>query len=196
MIQTQPRKLSFEEYLKYEDDTENRYELMNGELVPLPHESELNDSIANYLLFALASRGWVPLRQIRTHTCELQVPILQAGDAANRYPDLVVLAQEHLTLTEKRLTILLEMPPPPLVVEVVSPGRERDYEQKRRQYAVRGIREYWILDRHEQTAIVLYLDSASLQYRDRAFRGSDRLISPTFPQFDLTAEQVLAAGEL
>jgi Uma2 family endonuclease len=47
------------------------------------------------------------------------------------------------------LFITREMPPPRLVVEVVSPGkkdRDRDYIAKRQQYAERGIPEYWLID--------------------------------------------------
>ena len=43
--------------------------------------------------------------------------------------------------------ITLDMAPPRLVVEVVSPGQEnhrRDYREKRNQYEWRGIPEYWI----------------------------------------------------
>jgi Uma2 family endonuclease len=204
--QIRPKKLTFEEYLKYEDDTDNRYELIDGELVPLPPESGLNDFIANYLLFTLAIQGLVPLKLIRVHTCEIQVPILQPGDAANRYPDLLVLREEHWGLTQTRLTITLEMPPPRLVVEVVSPGRmgrERDYIQKRAQYAARLIPEYWIVNPQEQSIAVLYLNvdlvgtfhETSVQYLDRVFREEETLISPTFPELNLTAEQVFAAGE-
>jgi Uma2 family endonuclease len=67
---------------------------------------------------------------------------------------------EHILLTATRLTITLDMPPPQLVVEVVSPGRigrERDYISKRAQYAARGIPEYWIVDPQEQMIAVLQL---------------------------------------
>ena len=39
MTQAHKQKLTFEEYLAYEDDTDNRYELIDGELVTLPPES-------------------------------------------------------------------------------------------------------------------------------------------------------------
>jgi Uma2 family endonuclease len=43
--------------------------------------------------------------------------------------------------------VLMDMPPPLLVVEVVSPNQEkRDYRYKRTEYAARGIAEYWIVD--------------------------------------------------
>ncbi len=193
MIQAHKPKLTFEEYLTYEDDTDNRYELIDGELITLPPESGPNNFIANYLLFTLASSGFVPLMLIRTHMCEIQVPILREGDSANRYPDLVILRPEHILLTASRLTITLDMPPPQLVVEVVSPGRvgrDRDYISKRDQYAARNIPEYWIVDPQEQMVAVLRLESG--EYVEVGmFQGEQTLVSPTFPQLNLTAGQVL-----
>ncbi|NJK76568.1 MAG: Uma2 family endonuclease [Richelia sp. CSU_2_1] len=194
MVQARKQKLTFEEYLTYEDDTDNRYELIDGELVTLPPESGPNNFIANYLLFTLASSGLIPLMLIRTHVCEIQVPILRDGDAANRYPDLVVLQPEHILLTASRLTVTLDMPPPRLVVEVVSPGRigrERDYERKRAQYAARGIPEYWIVDPQEQLIAIFRLESG--QYVEVGiFQGTQAMQSPTFPLLNLTAGQVFA----
>jgi Uma2 family endonuclease len=41
----------------------------------------------------------------------------------------------------------MDMPPPLLVVEVVSPNQaSRDYCYKLSEYAARGIDEYWIVD--------------------------------------------------
>ena len=196
MVTTQPQKLTFEEYLAYEDDTENRYQLIDGELVALPPESGLNDWIARYLFFSLASSGLVPPPLIAIHTCEVQVPILQPGDAANRYPDLVVLRQEHWELTQKRLTITLEMPPPRLVVEVVSPGktsRERDYQRKRAQYEATGIPEYWIVDTQEERVTVLFLEEG--RYVEvGVFREEEMILSPMFGELKLTARQIFDSG--
>ena len=65
------------------------------------------------------------------------------GEPKNRYPDLTVIREEHLTQLKLRNTIRLSMAPPLLVIEAVSPGREnreRDYIDKRSQYQDRGIR--------------------------------------------------------
>lgn len=95
---TTARRLTFEQYLEIDDETESRYELADGRLVELPPESEPNTSIANYLFLQLVNAG-MPFRLVQPHACELQVPVLQAGDPANRYPDLVILREEHLELT-------------------------------------------------------------------------------------------------
>ncbi len=40
------QRLTFEDYLNYDDGSDHRFELIDGELVELPPESELNDWIA------------------------------------------------------------------------------------------------------------------------------------------------------
>jgi Uma2 family endonuclease len=67
------------------------------------------------------------------------------GVAIQNYPQVEQWIIEGAT----RATITLDMPPPRLVVEVVSPEKkniDRNYCYKRSQYEVRGIVEYWIVD--------------------------------------------------
>ncbi len=199
MTQAKPRFRTFEEYLSYDDGSDRRYELVDGELVEMPPESEPNNAIAQELFWLIASAQVIMRRLIKLYACQIQVPVLQSGDAANRFPDLVILREEHLSLTQLQLTIRLEMPPPQLIVEVVSPGDEntknyqRDYTRKRDQYAARGIPEYWLIDPNRSVVIVLTLKDGA--YQAREFRGSDLVVSPTFPGLQLTAEQILRAGQ-
>ncbi|NEP60541.1 MAG: Uma2 family endonuclease [Symploca sp. SIO2G7] len=187
-----PVKLTFEQYLEYDDGTDNRYELSNGELIPMPPETDNNDWIAVWLRDELVQL--VNRRLVRCHTCELQVQ----GSPQNRYPDLVVRREEHLIDPEKRLTITLNMPPPRLVVEVVSPYRNqkddnyrRDYVEKRLQYEQLGIPEYWIVDPQAQLVTVMVLVNGS--YQATEFTGNQRIVSQIFPQLKLTAAQILQA---
>jgi len=200
MLQTQPRKFTFKDYLAYEDDTDNRYELIDGELVPLAPESGLNDFIASFLSSVLVDRGLTSLKLSKVGRCEIQVPVLQRGDAANRFPDLVVLREEHWQLTKRRLTVTLEMPPPRLVAEVVSPYKSRrdenyrrDYHAKRFQYAATGIPEYWIIDPTERQILVLQLEAG--EYVETIFCGESPIVSRTFPELELSAQQVFEAAE-
>jgi Uma2 family endonuclease len=82
------------------------------------------------------------------------------------------------------------MPAPLLVVEVVSPDDPaRDYRYKRSEYAVRGIPEYWIIDPAQKQILVLTLIEGF--YDDVVFRGEQPIASPLFPDFSLTANQIL-----
>lgn len=194
MVQPVTPILTFADYLNYDDGTDNRYELVDGELVVLPPESGFNDCIANYLFLLMVNAG-IPFDLVRPGKCEIQVPVLQPKTPQNRYPDLVILRPEHLELTRKRLTITSDMPPPALVVEIVSPGeanRQRDYQEKRDQYEAREIPEYWIIDPERQAVTALRLTAG--RYREvGVYAGEDLLQSANFPQIQLKANQILSA---
>lgn len=100
----------------------------------------------------------------------------------------MVLSEEGATALEgaSRSLILMDMPPPILVVEVVSPQQEkRDYRYKRSEYAARGIAEYWIIDPIQQCLTVL--EWVEGFYEEQVYRGDDKLNSPIL-------NQLIAAG--
>jgi Uma2 family endonuclease len=186
MLQLKPRFENFEDYLTYDDGTDYLYELFNGELVALPPESGLNVQIANRLLLFFALL--VGIDRVRGHGLELEV----RGEPRNRYPDLTILRPEHISLLARRNTLRLDMTPPLLVVEIVSPGelqRQRDYVAKRLQYQDCGIPEYWIVDPEARNILILSLQGQVYQ-ESGTFSGGTRLISPLFPELNLCVEQV------
>jgi Uma2 family endonuclease len=138
------RRFTLEDYLNYDDGTDSRHELVNGELWAMPTESRLNEQIALWLLTQFLTL--VPLSQLGRGT-----EVAVGGRLVTvRIPDLVVLSSELATALQgaTRSLVNFDMPPPLLVVEVVSPGKEnadRDYRYKRSEYAARGIPEYWLI---------------------------------------------------
>jgi Uma2 family endonuclease len=190
MTQAKPRFSNFEEYLSYDDGTDNRYELFNGELIELPPESGENSGILSFVHFQLVLL--IGHRRVRWGV-ELEV----WGEPKNRYPDLTIIREEHIRQLQSRNTIRLSMEPPELVVEAVSPGesnRERDYIAKRKQYQDRCIPEYWLIDRVQQTVTVLELASGIYQELG-VFSGSDPIQSSVISGLSLTAQEVLNAGQ-
>ncbi|MGF1481954.1 MAG: Uma2 family endonuclease [Cyanophyceae cyanobacterium] len=186
---TTHQPMTLQEYLDYDDGTDTRYELVNGELKIVPPESELNRRIAVFLLALLLQQG-VPSIRLTTMT-EI---VVSGYRATTRIPDLMVLSEELVTSLEgaKRSTVMSDMPPPLLVVEVVSPGKEnedRDYRFKRSEYAARGIQEYWIVD--PQKACITVLTLVSGLYEEAIYQGSSAVMSPVFPDLQVTVAQVL-----
>jgi Uma2 family endonuclease len=184
------RRMTLEEYLEYEEDSDTRYALENGELVEVPSESDLNNLIAIYLLAELLK--FVPVRLLRRGT-EVAV---SGYRITTRIPDLMVLSEElAAALTGARRSVVMpEMPPPTLVVEIVSPGNDgaaRDYRYKRSEYAARGIAEYWIIDPHKSQITVLSLVSGL--YEEAIFQGDMPLVSACLPDLKLTAAAILQA---
>jgi len=189
MIQVKHQFQSFEEYIVYDDGTDNLYELFNGELVEVPPESGKNVQIANrlFLFFALL----IGTDRVRGHGLELEV----RGEPRNRYPDLTIIREEQIQQLAKRNTIRLSMAPPLLVVEVVSPGelqRDRDYIAKRLQYQDCGIPEYWIIDPEAQTLLVLEL-TGNTYTEVGNFLRNEKVLSPQFKELNVMAAQVFEA---
>jgi Uma2 family endonuclease len=178
---------TFADYLAYDDGTDRRYELTYGELIEVPPESDENVLIARTLDRVFSDL--VGFRRVRPH----QLAVEMMGQPKNRFPDLTVLRPEHVaqlqTLGQSAIT--LAMAPPLLVVDVVSPGaesRRRDYFDKRNQYEWRSIPEYWIVDPQEDCVTVLAMVDGL--YTETVFNGGDRVVSPTFPEWPLTVEEM------
>jgi Uma2 family endonuclease len=111
-----------------------------------------------------------------------------------RVPDVVVIPLEQWrTLQNREAVIELNEPPPLLVLEVVSEStKSTDYRAKRAEYSVLDIPEYWIVDPLNAKVTVLTLVEG--WYDTAEFVGSDCMRSQTFPNLDLTVEQVLGGN--
>ena len=186
-VPTVDKQLTAEEYLTYNDGTDTLYELVKGKLVAMPPESNLNARIAAFLFVQFLKL--IPFTRLCHKDAEIQVTSIKASF---RIPDLMVLSEagEAALAGSPRNTITLEMPPPLLVVEVVSPNDPaRDYRYKRSEYAVRGIPEYWIVDPDQKKVTILTLVEGF--YDETAFEGEQPLVSATFPQITFTPNQLL-----
>jgi Uma2 family endonuclease len=198
----QQKPLSFDEFLaRYGGD--NRYELIDGEVFDL-EPTGLHEEVAAFITAKIC----VQIDQIGLPWFVLQRGLLRpsnVGVTAFR-PDVAVvdrneLTQEPLWSDQSILTLGRSIK---LVVEVVSSNWQNDYARKVEDYAVLGIPEYWIADyaglggtRHigkpkQPTLSICTLING--EYEIQQFRGNQSVVSPTFSDLKLTAEQVLRAG--
>lgn len=186
-----PPQMTLEEYLNYHDDSETVYELENGILIAMPPESDLNQRIASFL-FAFFLQLGIPSYRLR-----IGAEIVVSGSrATTRIPDLMVLSEELATALEgaRRSTVLLDMPPPLLVVEIVSPGQEtRDYRYKRSEYAARQIAEYWIVDSlQDRVTVLAWVEGL---YEEQAFEADQAIVSLVLGALPLMPSQILQARQ-
>ncbi len=197
---TQPKQiLSFEQFVKQLPEEEGRYELVNGEIVRiLP--IRLHETLAEFLSDAfkdevkrLKLNYWVSGRiVVRTLTPN--------GKEQGRNPDVSVVDKTVWDSAPFAYSALIESLQ--LAVEIVSTNWEDDYIDKLDEYQRLGISEYWIVDylavgsrnylgNPKEPSVFVYLLDENGVYQMTAYRGSDRIISRTFPELALTAEQVL-----
>lgn len=183
--------MSYEEFLRFDDGTDYLYELENGELIQMASESEINYRIVMLLVATFLQMG-IPFYRLRIGS----EVVVQSRMVGVRVPDLVIFSEELSKAMQgaSRSLITLDMPPPMLVVEVVSPNQEkRDYRYKRSEYATRGIPEYWIVD--PILGKVTILEWIEGMYEERVFAGIEQLISPQLGTLTLTAQVLLCAGD-
>jgi Uma2 family endonuclease len=202
MIQTIQHSITVDQFIaQYGDD--QCLELIDGELIDMEptglHEQvgalvgrKLNVEIDRYNFAYL-----IPYR------CLIK---LLGTDTAFR-PDVIVLdqlalEQEPLWRREPVVTLGTSVK---LVVEVVSTNWQNDYARKTEDYESLEIPELWIVDYlglggkkyigvPKQPTFSVY-SLVNGEYQICQFHGSERIASPTFPDLQLTAEQVFAAGK-
>ena len=183
-----PKLFTLEEYLAYDDGTETRYELEDGVLVEMLTESLGNCDIGRVLLYELMKLA--PLSFLAYKEIEV---VVTGRRAKCRLPDLLVhTAESRAAIADtNRSLITLDMPPPALVIEVVSPGsqnRIRDYRYKHTEYAAREIAEYWIVDPEmEQITVCKWVEG---KYEDTLIIGDQSINSEVIPDWQLTVNQI------
>lgn len=133
------KKLSFEEYLAYDDRTDTRYELVNGELVHISLGSGKHGAVMHFLEqnfnseITRLARDWIALKAL----VGVRIPRGGRWDTS-RIPDVVVIPiSQWRDLRSREAAIELNEAPPLLVVEVVSEStKTADYRAKRVEYNI------------------------------------------------------------
>ena len=193
MVKT-PIKLTFEEYLTYDDGTDNRYELVDGLLVMVPLPTADHGDTIDLLLDIF--RTYIRRQKLPWKATDKAGVYIgknpKTGRDYSRTPDVCLMRQAQWSkLKADKTSAAVLKTSPLLVVEVVSPGSEKiDYEQKRREYQQAKVPEYWIVDLRQSKVSVLLLIEG--RYQISEFTGSQQIVSQTFPELTLTASQVLS----
>jgi Uma2 family endonuclease len=189
MLQTLTKKTyTFEEYLEYHDNTDLKYELVNGELIPMPTPSGLHADIMVFLYDTFTA-------EIQRLSLDWKVRPGNIGVRTSfnksRIPDLVIITESQRQELREMTSAVLKSPPL-LAVEIVSPGNAiDDYRYKQAEYAVREIPEYWIVDPIDAKVSILQLVDGL--YETTEFTGDLAIKSATFPELALTVAQILTA---
>ncbi len=186
---TAEKLLTFQEYLSYEDETSNRYELVDGrlEVINLP-------SFRHMLIAKLIEQAFDrEISRLKLPWLCLKESGIRTGWRKSRLTDIAVIkAQDIQEFIDQSAVCQI---PPLLAVKIVSPESiKRDYRYKRSEYAALEIPEYWIVDPQENKVTVLLLDEGL--YEETVFTGEEKIVSEIFSKFNLTVKDILAAGDL
>jgi Uma2 family endonuclease len=171
------RRMTLDEFREAEEEEGSRYELARGvlevnEIPKTPHRrivSNLFKLAANY------DREHPGLIDYFGGGTEVRAWVI--GKDIARHPDFGVV------FTGAPIDEVGDLQPG-LVAEVVSPGsKKRDYQEKRQDYLVYGIREYWIVDPLVRQVTVLERqgEGADAVWVERVLRDGDVIASGLLP---------------
>lgn len=204
MIQSLRKLVTFEDFTAWRPEG-GRYELHDGVIVEMAQPVGEHEDIVGFLVEKITLEY---VRNGLPYTIPKTALIKPANSESGYSPDVLLLNRPNLVnepLWKKESTVSLAASIP-LVVEVVSTNWDDDYYTKQGKYESIGIPEYWVVDylalgakkftgKPKQPTISIYqlIDG---EYQVTRFRDGDRIISPTFPELHLTAEQIFQAGGL
>ncbi|MBD2390630.1 Uma2 family endonuclease [Aphanizomenon flos-aquae NRERC-008] len=204
MIQALPKtkSVTFEEFVQWKPEGKY-YELHHGVII------EMNQPLGDH--------EWIIIflnRKINSESERLglsygiaKTVLVKPPDNESGYsPDVLLLNPSNLInepLWKKQSTVT-QGASIPLVIEVVSTNWRVDYLSKVKDYEEIGIPEYWIVDylalggtpyigNPKQPTISIY-DLINGEYQVSQFRENQTIVSRTFPELTLTANQIFQAG--
>ncbi len=199
MTQTLPKLLTFDEFIEWLPNDNKRYELHKGAIIEMPPPSGEHEKVIAFLS-----------RKITVEFDRLNLPYgipktgyVKTPSAQSAYlPDLLLLNFDNLTNEPlwKKSSTVTQPESIPLVIEVVSSNWRDDYYDKFGDYEEMGIPEYWIADYaalggrkfigNPKQPTIFVCELIDGEYQMNAFTGNNSIISPTFPQLNITAQQI------
>jgi Uma2 family endonuclease len=155
-----------------------------------------HEEITGFLALELALEFWRPNLP---YFCPKQALVESLNRDSVYCPDVLVVNRDALSTEPlwERHSTLTQGSSIPLAIEIVSTNWRDDYLTKLRDYEELEIPEYWIVDylalgetryigtpKPATISIYYFVEG---EYRVIQFRESDRIVSPSFPELELTA---------
>jgi Uma2 family endonuclease len=204
MIQALPetKTVTFDEFVQWKPEGKY-YELHNGVIVEMAQPLGDHEDITGFL----AERATAEYLRLNLPYRILKTVLVKPPASQSAYlPDVLLINRPNLInepLWKKQSTVT-QGASIPLIIEVVSTNWRVDYLTKVKDYEEIGIPEYWIVDylalggtpyigNPKQPTISIY-NLINGEYQVSQFRGDETILSPTFPELSLTANQIFQAG--
>ena len=183
------RRMSLDEFGPAEAEPGHLYELGRGAVVvsdiPNPSRFSVFNAIRRqFNAYDLANPG-----RIYGIAGGGECKILARQLESERHPDLAVYKTPPPAEGEEAWETWV----PELVLEIVSPGSERrDYKEKREEYLLVGVREYWIVDPDREEMLVLR--RVKDRWAERVIRPPQVYRTRLLPGFEFDCGKVFAAA--
>ena len=172
-------RLTFADYLETSDD--ERFELLNGELILSPSPKEIHQYTSSMLHLKIGTHA----RKCNLGKVYFSPFDVVLSDTDAVQPDLLFVSN----VRADKNTHDNVRGAPDLVVEILSPTTaDRDRTIKLDMYTTHGFKEYWMVDPDSRTVIVLLRGES--RFEVSGIYGEDQILcSPTLEGFQRRAKR-------
>jgi Uma2 family endonuclease len=204
MTQALRKLVTFEDFAAWRTEG-RRYELHDGVIVEMAQPAGDHEDVVGFLALEISAY----IKRLNLPYYIPKTVLVKPLECESAYsPDILIINRPNLVnepLWKKESTVSYSASIP-LVVEVVSTNWRDDYYKKLADYEAIGIPEYWIID-YAAIGARKFIGNPKLptisiyqlidgEYQVTQFRDDAHIISPTFPELNLTAKQIFQAGSL
>lgn len=181
-------QVSYQDYLKMTEESENRYEYIDGEIILLasplyPHQKAVREILVSF-------STWFRDKDCEPLDAPFDVILHRLGNTEKTnsvQPDIIVICDQDQIDDKGKYNGT-----PSLVVEVLSDStRSRDMVQKLGLYMDSDVQEYWIVNTGPQE-IYIYTFSDNKVANIHIFKGQEHAQSEIFPGLKVSLPQVFA----
>ncbi len=177
-------RITYDEFIKLTEESEQRYELIDGELFLLASPSYAHQTAISEILYHFHS--FFKGKKCRPLTSPFDVTLIKDQNNKNVVqPDVLVICDtENIDAKGKYWGV------PTLVVEVLSPSsKKHDMLRKLNLYTLTGIKEFWLVDT-DKKIVYTYQFENKVIVDNNAFFKRDVLTSFAFDGLEVPLEEV------
>ncbi len=177
-------KVTYEEFLKITEESENRYEYIDGELYMLASPFYEHQKAVREILFEFTL--WFKGKNCEPLNAPYDVTLLRNNKNINVVqPDILVICdKENISNRGKYSGI------PTLVIEVLSDStRSKDHIKKLDLYMSTGVKEYWIVNTNSKEIYIYTFNDYNIE-KMLSFKGNDKVQSVVFKGLGVELSQV------
>jgi Uma2 family endonuclease len=185
------RRISYEEYLSLANSSEQRYELIDGEIYLLASPSFKHQLILNEISWHF--NNYFRKKDCRSLTAPLDLRLsgyaLKFEEDPNIVqPDLLVICDEEKVNEDNKYEGV-----PALIVEVLSPSTKgKDMIIKLNLYMKSGVSEYWIVDLENKNITQYFFNQERELDNVNTFQEGDTIKSCKFEGLEISLEDIFS----
>jgi len=180
-----PRKATYQEFLELSENSEERYEYIDGEIYLLASPKTTHQQVLGELFGIFYT--WFKGKKCRPMLAPYDITLKRSNDNTNVVqPDMMVICDLEENLNENDYY----MGVPSLMVEILSESsRGKDVVKKLDLYMSTGVKEYWIVNPFNKEINIFLFDKYDV-VKNCTYKNTEKASSYVFDGLEVDLESI------